>query len=259
MFNDPFGVWSRAPPLLSSRFALPIGQPSFVVAIPVKDEEERLPACLRALARQRDRSGRPIPPALISIVAFANNCTDRSASLASAVFLAFRPGEDKALIDFAFASRCQEFDYCPSVQVITSGRTNGRAPGGVADTLRIRSTDPEASCDEALMPFRAAFTRALWRGRRLRRLHGAGRLGLDDEWGRTLGFSARDVDEIGKAWAFGAAWSAIEGRSPFFARRLLRPAELPEQISIARRSLARLRKVGSRVRQHIQAEARVPI
>ena len=87
----------------------------------------------------------------------------------------------------------------------------------------------------------------------------AGRLGLDDKWGRKLGFSAREVDELSKASAFGAAWSVIEGRSPFFARRLLTPAELPEQISIARRSLARIRKSGSRVRQHVQAETRITI
>jgi cellulose synthase/poly-beta-1,6-N-acetylglucosamine synthase-like glycosyltransferase len=401
MPNDPSGVRTAARPLLSSRSVLPIGPPGFVVAIPVKDEEERLPACLRALARQRDRSGRPIPPALVNIVVFANNCTDDSASLARslgecwsltirvveaslpaetahagnarrtamdiaeawlqesgqddgvilttdadsqvapnwiaenlAAFqagaeavlgridldgegkylpealhrrgeledayerlltelswlldpLQYNPwphhatisgaslaitrtaycgvgrlprvplGEDKALIDL-LSHHDARIRYCPSVQVITSGRTNGRAPGGVADTLRIRSTDPEASCDEALMPFRAAFTRALWRAR-LRRLHGAGRLGLDDKWGRKLGFSAREVDELSKASAFGAAWSVIEGRSPFFARRLLTPAELPEQISIARRSLARIRKSGSRVRQHVQAEARVAI
>ena len=53
-----------------------------MVAIPVRDEEERLPACLRALARQRDRLGQPIPPTLVRIVVFANNCSDQSASLA---------------------------------------------------------------------------------------------------------------------------------------------------------------------------------
>ena len=60
MFDDPSGVWaagSRAP---SSNFALAI-RPGFVVAIPVKDEEERLPACLRALAQQCGRSGQPLP------------------------------------------------------------------------------------------------------------------------------------------------------------------------------------------------------
>jgi hypothetical protein len=44
---------------------LPSGQ-----AVPVKDEEERLPACLRALARQFDRSGRPIPPELLRVAIF---------------------------------------------------------------------------------------------------------------------------------------------------------------------------------------------
>ena len=81
MFNDPSGVGVASRPLPSSGFVLPIG-PGFVVAIPVKDEEERLPACLRALAQQRDRSGQPIPPTLVRIVVFANNCTDQSASLA---------------------------------------------------------------------------------------------------------------------------------------------------------------------------------
>ena len=37
---------------------------------------------MRALAQQRDRLGRPIPPTLVRIVVFANNCTDQSASLA---------------------------------------------------------------------------------------------------------------------------------------------------------------------------------
>ena len=71
---------------------------------------------------------------------------------------------------------------------------------------------------------------------------------------RELGISARDVDDIIKEPAFGAAWSVIEDRSPLFARRLLRPAELPEQIAIARRSLARLREGGSGARQHVQAK-----
>jgi hypothetical protein len=57
-----------------------------------------------------------------------------------------------------------------------------------------------------------------------------------------LGISADDVNDIIKEPAFGAAWSVIEDRSPLFGRQLLRPAELPEQIAIARRSLASLRE-----------------
>jgi hypothetical protein len=302
----------------------------FVVAIPVKDEEERLPACLRALAQQFDRLGRPIPPTLVRVVVFANNCADQSASLARklggglslevrvvearsppaaahagnarraamdiaeawleerddgrgvilttdadsqvapnwiaenlAAFeggaeavlgrialdeegtflpeavhrrgeledayeelltelswlldpLEYNPwphhatisgaslgitrtaycrvgrlprvplGEDKALI--ALLSRQDaKIRYCPTVHVITSGRTHGRAPGGVADTLAIRSREPDRFCDEALEPFHMAFARASWRGR-LRRLHGAGVLALDQDWGPNLEF-----------------------------------------------------------------------
>jgi hypothetical protein len=80
MFDDPVGAGVAAFPLPSSGLAAPI-RPGFVVAIPVKDEEERLPAYLRALAHQLDRSGQRITPTLVRVVLFANNCTDQSASL----------------------------------------------------------------------------------------------------------------------------------------------------------------------------------
>jgi hypothetical protein len=379
---------------------LPI-RPSFVVAIPVRDEEERLPACLRALAHQRDRLGRPIPPTLVRVVVFANNCTDQSASVArvlaecwslhirvvearlppeaahagaarraamdlaeawlveggdkdgvilttdadsqvgpnwiAANLAAFDAGaeavlgrialdsdgkllpdalhrrgaledayeslltelswlldplehnpwphhatisgatlgitrnaycrvgrlprvplgEDKALI--ALLSRQDaRIRYCPAVHAVTSGRTQGRAPGGVADTLAIRSREPDAFCDEALEPFRTAFARAAWRGR-LRRLHRARRLALDQDWALSLEIPAREVNDIVQESTFGAAWPVIEDRSPLFARRLLRPAELPGQISIARRWLAHLREGDSRTRQHVQAKLPISI
>jgi hypothetical protein len=166
-------------------------------------------------------------------------------------------GEDKALIGL-LSRQDARIRYCSSVHVITSGRTHGRAPGGVADTLAIRSRQPDAFCDDALEPFRTAFARALWRGR-LRRLHDAGRLALDQAWAAELGISTGDVNDIIKEPAFGAAWSVIEDRSPLFARQLLRPAELPEQITIGRRSLASLREGGSGARQHVQTEFSISI
>ena len=81
MFDDPSGVGVASFPLPSPGLASLI-PPGFVVAIPVRDEEERLPACLGALAQQRDQLGQPTPPTLVRIVVFANNCTDQSASLA---------------------------------------------------------------------------------------------------------------------------------------------------------------------------------
>jgi hypothetical protein len=381
MLDDPSGAGVAPFPLPSPGLVLPI-RPGFVVAIPVRDEEERLPACLRALAQQRDQLGQPIPQTLVRIVVFANNCTDQSASLArrlgeclsldlrvveaplppatahagnarrAAMDLAeawlveggerdgvilttdadeavlgridldeegdYLPqalhqrgeledayerlltelsslldplehnpwphhatisgaslgitraaycrvgrlprvplGEDKALI--ALLSRQDaRIRYCPTAHVITSGRTHGRAPGGVADTLAIRSKEPEAFCDDALEPFRTAFDRALWRGR-LRRLHAAGRLALDQDWAAELGLSACDVNDVIKEAPFGAAWNIIEDRSSLFARHLLRPAELPEQIAIARRSLSLLREGGSGARQHVQTKFSISI
>jgi hypothetical protein len=400
MFDDPSGagVGRFRPPM--SGFVSSI-RPTFVIAIPAKDEEERLPACLRALASQRDGFGRPIPPRLVRVVVFANNCTDESASLARklggdlslnvrvveaqlaraaahagnarrgamdlaeawlaeegewdgvilttdadsqvapnwiaenlAAFeagaeavlgridldgegeflpealhqrgrledtyerlltelswlldpLDYNPwphhatisgatlgvtrtaycragrlprvplGEDKALI--AVLSRQDaKIRYSPTVYVITSGRTDGRAPGGVADTLGIRSREPDAFCDDALEPFRTAFARAAWRGR-LRRLRAAGLLALDKDWAIKLGCSARDVNRIAQEPSFGAAWRAVEVRSPLLARRLLRPAQLPEQISVARRWIAQLPEGGSGARQHVQTKLMVSI
>jgi Glycosyl transferase family 2 len=400
MLNDTFGVGVVPRPLPVSEFVSRV-RPAFVVAIPVRDEEERLPACLRAFALQRDRLGGSIPPTLVRIVIFANNCSDQSTNLArkfgrrllldlrvveaqlppscahagaarraamdlaeawleeggenagvilttdadsqvatdwiSENLAAFEAGaeavlgridldgegkllpaslhlrgeledtyerlltklswlldplehnpwphhatisgaslgitraaycrvgrlprvplgEDKALITL-LSRQDARIRYCPSVHVTTSGRTKGRAPGGVADTLRIRSSEPEAFCDEALEPFRTAFARARWRGR-LRRMHSEAGLALDQDWARKLRISAPAVQTLLNAPAFGAAWSIIEGGSQRFARRLLRPADLPEQIAIARRSLARLLEGESAARQHVQTKSRISI
>ncbi len=400
MFDDRSGPGAALFSAPLSGLASPI-RPGFVVAVPVKDEEERLPACLRALAQQRDQLGQPIPPTLVRIVVFANNCSDRSASLARklggglsldvrvvearlppavahagsarravmdlaeawlveagekdgvilttdadsqvapnwiaenlAAFAdgaeavlgridldeegAFLPealhrrggledtyerllaelswlldpldhnpwphhatisgaslgvtraaycrvgrlprvplGEDKALIGL-LSRQDARIRYCSTAHVITSGRTHGRAPGGVADTLALRSREPDAFCDDALEPFRAASARASWRGR-LRRLHAAGRLALDQDWAAELGLSACDVNDVIKEAPFGAAWNIIEDRSSLFARHLLRPAELPEQIAIARRSLSLRREGGSSAQQDVQTKLSISI
>jgi hypothetical protein len=135
---------------------------------------------------------------------------------------------------------------------------NGRAAGGVADTLAIRSKEPEAFCDDALGMFHTAFARALWRGR-LRRLHAAGRLALDQDWAAELGLSACDVNDVIKESPFGAAWNMIEDRSSPFAGHLPRPAELPRQIAIARRSLSLLREGGSGARQDVQTKFSISV
>jgi hypothetical protein len=400
MFDDPVGAGAAVDHLPSSTRTAPF-RPGFVIAIPVKNEEERLASCLCALAHQLYRSAQPIPPALVRVVLFANNCTDRSASLARrlggrlsldlrvvearlpraiahagsarraamdlaeawllevgesdgvilatdadsqvapnwiaenlAAFAAgaeavlgrinldeegdYLPealhrrgeledtyeklltelswlldplehdpwphhatvsgaslgvtraaycrvgrlprvplGEDRALVSLLLRHDVR-IRHCPTAHVITSGRTDGRAPGGVADTLAIRSREPDAFCDDALEPFRTAFARAAWRGS-LRRRHGAGRLALEQDWAAKLEILPREVEDLIQEPAFGAVWDAIENRSPLFARRSLRPAELPEQISIARHWLTHLREGGSGARQHIEPKFSIAI
>jgi hypothetical protein len=53
-----------------------------VVAVPAKQEAERLPALIAALADQRDRAGRRLPPDAFDILLFVNNSADDSAAVA---------------------------------------------------------------------------------------------------------------------------------------------------------------------------------
>ena len=350
-----------------------------VVAIPARDEAERLPLCLRALAGQKDRFGRPLRADAFGVVVFANNCSDDTAEVArrmaidapyeiqviearlpreqshaggarrmamdlaeawlcencaydgvilttdadsqaapdwiAATLDAFEEGadavlgqisldeegarlppalhargkleavyedllteisarldpqdsnpwphhatisgatlavtralylrvgglpraplgEDKALVA-ELRRRDARIRFAPDVTVVTSGRTAGRAPGGVADTLRLRSADPSALCDQALEPCLTAFRRALWRGR-LRRGEARG-----GQWRAALKVSVDVARRAADASAFGEAWELIERTSPMLSRRPLTPGELPRQIEGASRLLRRLQE-----------------
>jgi hypothetical protein len=142
-------------------------------------------------------------------------------------------GEDKALVA-AMRRHDARIRFTPEAAVVTSGRVAGRAPGGVADTLRLRSSDPGALCDASLEPCTTAYRRALWRGRLRRdgflppmRWRAALRLPLS-------------VCNVARFRTFGAAWERIEQTSPVLAPRPLSPAELPHQIELATRGLRRL-------------------
>jgi hypothetical protein len=161
-------------------------------------------------------------------------------------------GEDKALVA-ELLRHDAKIRFCPDIQVTTSARIEGRAPGGVADTLRLRSDNPDACCDETLEPFRTAIRRAKWRGR-LRGLHRVGALAQDNGWMEALAIPLPQARSICLSPSFGAMWSTIESASPLLIRRPLTPAELPRQILGARRALARL--VGKGASSHnVEAES----
>jgi GT2 family glycosyltransferase len=372
-----------------------------IVAIPVKDEAERLPACLNALAAQRDKNGRPLAFGAFGAAIFANNCSDESAELVRTFArglpfavrlveasllpdIAHAGGARRVVMDLAEAWLSEKTDgdgvilttdtdsqvapdwiannlaaidggadavlgrvvldeegellpqalhsrgglesmyetlltelsalldpidcnpwphhatisgatlavtseayrrvgglpcvplgedkaliaellrvdarirFCPNIEVTTSGRIDGRAPGGVADTLRLRSADPDAFCDGALEPFGVALGRAKWRGR-LRRLYRSGRLNAYPGWTAGLGINHTDLRAVFRAKAFGELWRAIEATSPVLTRRLLKPAQLPGQISIAQRVLPRVRKCALPSDQDVNAESVIAV
>ncbi|MDG5708070.1 hypothetical protein, partial [Acinetobacter baumannii] len=83
--------------------------------------------------------------------------------------------------------------HATDVCVTISARLTGRAPGGVADTIRSRCEEPDALCDARMETFPRVVRRHLWR-RQFRRLHGAGRLRTDRAWARALGIPPIEAD-----------------------------------------------------------------
>lgn len=61
-------------------------------------------------------------------------------------------GEDRAFVSLARGSGFR-VRHDPDILVVTSGRLQGRAAGGAADTMRLRAEDADAPCDEGLLPF----------------------------------------------------------------------------------------------------------
>ena len=131
-------------------------------------------------------------------------------------------GEDRAFFDVLrrYDTRIR---HAPDVSVIVSARTEGRACGGMADTMRRRIERPDPFLDERLEPAAAGLRRArlrrllrgLWSTPDQAALPSSARLGLD---------LAR-LTELLKAPHFGAAWAAAEMTSPALKHRARIPLE----------------------------------
>jgi len=125
--------------------------------------------------------------------------------------------EDRALIE-----RARRVDgrirHAPEIFVTVSGRLEGRATGGMAETIRRRMQVQDMFADAALEPAVDAYRRALAKAR-LRRLWltgtGADRLAEDLLLDRAaISFAAR-------AAYFGRAWAHVQKASPVLRRRLV--------------------------------------
>ncbi len=134
-------------------------------------------------------------------------------------------GEDRAF--FAALRRVDaRIRHAPDVQVAVSGRTQGRAPGGMADTIRRRLAQPDAWLDDALEPAEAAVRRARLR-RTLRRVP------VTPDIARTLRLPIEAVAAALDAPWFGEAWATLEASSPALARTRVAVADLPGEMARA--------------------------
>jgi hypothetical protein len=121
----------------------------------------------------------------------------------------------------------------PTVQVTVSGRINGRAKGGMADTIRRRMRQQDEFTDESIEPAVDAYRRVDFR-RRFRR---AWQTMPDRMLAADLGIPLLTLQVMLEQPFFGAAWAAVDAQSPFLIRRRVRFSELPRQIDYARQLL----------------------
>jgi len=143
---------------------------------------------------------------------------------------AISAGEDRAF--FAALRRSDaRIRHAPDCHVLVSGRTEGRAAGGMAETIRRRMTAPDPHIDDRLEPVedwvRRINLRLLCRDAYRRRAAPA-------DFAQAIGLERSLVRKSLRAETFGAAWGNLEAASPLLRRRLVSVADLAAQTSLAR-------------------------
>ena len=245
---------SRVPPDWVARTLAAIDAGADAVAGRVEldvEEGKRLPAMLHARARLEDIYDALITEAEARIdpdphdpwpchrtTIGATLAVTRDAYLAVGGMPEIPLGEDGAFIARLIAHG-KRVRHAPDVCVTISARLTGRAPGGVADTIRSRCEEPDALCDARMETFVRCVRRYLWRAK-FRRMHDAGLLGRETAWADWLGIPTTDAARIA-ALPLGHAISEAETLSPRLAYRPIGPRRLPGQIRLARAGLVAIR------------------
>jgi len=143
-------------------------------------------------------------------------------------------GEDRALIE-RFRLVDARIRHAPDIEVPVSGRLNGRAKGGMAESLSRRARQPDEETDAALEPAVDAYRRVLARAR----LRGV-RNNMDaaESLGRDLLIGPHAMAAALQAETFGAAWAAVERLSPVLHRRRVKFVSLARETRQAMALLA---------------------
>ncbi len=152
-------------------------------------------------------------------------------------------GEDRALIE-----RLRLVDarirHAPHIKVNVSGRLEGRAPGGMAETLRRRIVKPDALLDEAIEPVVDAYRRA--KAKAALRAVRAGR-GCARQLAEDLLISPETMRPALDSTFFGTAWDTIQRASPVLHRRRVSATDLARE---TRQALALLDQLKSTDNEH---------
>jgi glycosyltransferase involved in cell wall biosynthesis len=147
-------------------------------------------------------------------------------------------GEDRALI-----ARLRLIDarvrHDPQIRVVVSGRIEGRAPGGMAETIRRRIVKQDELVDDRIEPAWAALRRlklkrlfsVLWHEPTESRLR---------QLAKRLAINPSVIVEGMSAPYFGLGWSQVEQASPLLSQRRVRFVDLPREMAIAQGFLRHL-------------------
>ena len=145
-------------------------------------------------------------------------------------------GEDRALIA-ALRRIDTPVRQDPRIRVTVSGRIEGRAPGGMADTIRRRMVQQDEYTDAQLEPAIDAYRRADFR----RRVWSAWtKREAEPELSIDLQLPLATLDKALHMPFRGTAWAEIERLSPLMHCRRVRFVDLPQQIAYATRLLTSL-------------------
>jgi hypothetical protein len=147
-------------------------------------------------------------------------------------------GEDRAVIA-ALRLVDAKIRHDPGVRVVVSGRIDGRAVGGMAETIRRRMVQPDAMLDDRLEPAAICALRAQCRA--------AARYAYETPSVDPSALSSWLDLPIGAVVGalrqpyFGQAWARLERQSPALRRVPVSVADLPAQMAAAEAILAGLR------------------
>jgi hypothetical protein len=146
-------------------------------------------------------------------------------------------GEDRALIE-RFRLVDARIQHDPNIVVHVSGRLEGRAAGGMAETIKRRMLQQDELTDRQVQPAADAYRWSLAKAR-LRKCRqsgsGAGALASD------LLISETTMLQASQARYFGEAWAIVQTASPVFKRRRVAYAELARETRYALQLIKQLR------------------